>query len=389
MPSGIADYSAELLPLVAERARVTAVCPPMPGRFKRLRPPPGIAVTRPDAFDPESADATYYHLGNNPWHEFAYEAHLARPGIVVLHDFVMHHLVAHLMVEAGNHQDDRYREVLTAEHGPTGDRLATLKRYGVATDFEKFLFPLTGHIVDAARGVVVHSLESRDRVLALRPDVPLAVIPHHAGGPPATVAGVTREEARRRLRLPPAALLIGHFGFITRPKQPEAVVGGFAALHGRFPDARLLLVGADHTGGGMDRLIDRHGVRAAVRHVGFVDLTRFYLYLRAVDVVVNLRYPSAGESSGTFARALAEGRPAIVNNYGSFAEVPRDVALKVEIDGPQAEQVGEHLLHLAGDPSFREALGAGARRYAETVLDPARCARAYVDFASARSRAAA
>ena len=69
----------------------------------------------------------------------------------------------------------------------------------------------------------------------------------------------------------------------------------------------------------------------AAAEAGYVDLTQFYLYLKALDAMINLRYPSAGESSGTFARALAEGRAVIVNNYGSFAEVPGDVALKVEM----------------------------------------------------------
>jgi hypothetical protein len=117
--------------------------------------------------------------------------------------------------------------------------------------------------------------------------------------------------------------------------------------------------------------------------VGYVDLERFYLYLRAVDATVNLRYPSAGESSGTFARALAEGRAAIVNDLGSFAEVPNDVALKVEIDGDQGRQIGEHLTRLAEDEAFRLGMEARAREYAATVLSPARCADLYVEAAAA------
>jgi glycosyltransferase involved in cell wall biosynthesis len=110
-------------------------------------------------------------------------------------------------------------------------------------------------------------------------------------------------------------------------------------------------------------------------------MTRFYEHLRAVDVVVNLRYPSAGESSGTMARAMAEGLPTIVNNYASFAEVPRDVALKVEIDGDQGAQVAAHLLHLAEDADFRARIGRNAGRYAREELDPIRCRDRYVAFA--------
>jgi hypothetical protein len=135
------------------------------------------------------------------------------------------------------------------------------------------------------------------------------------------------------------------------------------------------------TGGGLGRQIARLGLANRVRAAGFVDLERFHLYLRAVDAVINLRYPSAGESSGTFARALAEGRATIVNDYGSFAEIPPDVALKVEVDGDQAEEVGAHLRHLASDDAFRAGVEARAREYAATVLDPVRCRDLYLEVA--------
>jgi O-antigen chain-terminating methyltransferase len=213
------------------------------------------------------------------------------------------------------------------------------------------------------------------------PNVPMVVIPHHAGDPPPEVAGIDRAEARRRLHIPEGAFVVGHFGFITRPKQPAAVVNGFWALHQEQPNSVLLMVGADHTGGALGRLIEQHELREAVRIAGYVDLEKFYIYLRACDAIINLRYPTAGESSGTLARSLAEGRAVIVNNYASWAELPSDVALKVEIDGPQAEQVGRHLLHLAGDPAFRGGVEERSRQYAVEHLDPNVCRDQYLAFA--------
>src|SRR5205085_2418831 len=174
----------------------------------------------------------------------------------------------------------------------------------------------------------------RDRILEADPEASVWVIPHHAGTPPASVDGVDGPGARRRLGLPPDAFLVGQFGFITKPKQPAAVLGGFARLAERRPDARLVLVGENQTPGyALETLIRELGLRDRVTVAGYVDLPTFYLYLRAVDAVVNLRYPTAGEASGTFARALAEGKVNVVTNLGSFAEVPPDVALKVEVDG--------------------------------------------------------
>jgi glycosyltransferase involved in cell wall biosynthesis len=188
------------------------------------------------------------------------------------------------------------------------------------------------------------------------------------------------------LGLPEGAFLVGHFGFVTRPKQPAAVIGGFEQLAKAHPGSMLIVTGADHTGGGLDHLVHRHGLDGRVKKAGYVGLERFYLYLTAVDATINLRYPSAGESSGTFARALAQGRAAIVNDLGSFAEVPDDVALKVDIDGDQAAQIGAHLLRLAGDPAFKQGVEARSRAYARTVLSPERCRDLYLQVA--RSAAA-
>ena len=382
MPSGISEYSAELLPLIAEKADVEAICP-RPGPLRRRRAPRGIRVRAPSSFlaDPGRYDAVFHHLGNNPDHEFVYEAALRHPGICVFHDFVLHHLISHTMVRPG-HQPERYERILRAEHGAAGSRVAELAiAQDAATQFEKFVFPLNTHVARAARGVIVHSEDSRDRMRAIAPGVPVRVIPHHAGVPPAAVRGVDRAAARRRLGLPPDGFLVGHFGFVSPPKQPAALIAGFAQVRRARPDALLLVVGADTTGGGLARLAGTHGVEDAVRTTGYVDLSRFYLYLKAVDAVVNLRYPSAGESSGTLARTLSEGRAAVVNNYGAFAEVPSDAALKVEIDGDQGAEVGAHLVRLAEDPAFRRRIEEGARRHARAALDPLRCRDSYLAFA--------
>ncbi|TML12604.1 MAG: hypothetical protein E6G39_11675, partial [Actinobacteria bacterium] len=381
MPSGIADYSSEIVPYIAERSKVDVFCP-RPGLFRRPRVPRGATLHDPRDYLRliDRYDAAFYHLGNNPYHEFVYKTAKDHPGIAVFHDADLHHLIAHVTIEA-RRDPAGYEDILREELGEMGGRVATLRRLGVASEFEKFVFPLIGHVAVRAEGIVVHSEDARLRMQEVAPDVPMTVIPHHAGEPPQSVRAITREEARRRLGIPADAFVVGHLGFITKPKQPGAVVGGFADLYREFPDALLYMVGADRTGGALGKLVSDLGVAPAVRMSGYVDLTQFYLYLKALDAMINLRYPSAGESSGTFARALAEGRAVIVNNYGSFAEVPGDVALKVEIDSPQAEQVGAHLLHLARDGAFRAHVERRAHEYALQVLDPNRCRDLYLAFA--------
>ncbi len=391
IPSGIADYSAEILPLIAEAAEIDVFTP----KVKVRRGPPvarNVSVRAPEVFArlADDYDAVFYHLGNNPHHDYVYSAALGRPGVAVFHDLVLHHLISFLFAEKKKDWPT-YRAILTEEHGETGEKLVSFRKHGMFTGLEHFLFPLNGHVARRAQAIVVHSEDAREQIGEVAPGTPVTVVPHHAGAPPSEVRAVTREEARRRLAVPPGAFVVAHLGFLTLPKQPAAVLRGFAKLVEARPDALLLVVGQKELSGvALDRLIESLGLGPRVRMAGFVDLPSFYLHLKAADAIVNLRYPSAGEASGTFARALAEGRAIVAGNVGSFARVPSDVVLKVEVDGDQADQVGAHLIRLAREPGLQRALEERARLYAATELDQRRCAQLYLEVARevARSRAA-
>src|SRR6476619_4612673 len=108
--SGIADYSALLLPALEQRIAVEVV---RPGR------------TRPVA----DADVSLYHIGNDPdAHAWIVDALRRRPGVVVLHDFVIHHIVARM---PGRRQDGHaYLTALEREAGVAGRMLGWGVREG-------------------------------------------------------------------------------------------------------------------------------------------------------------------------------------------------------------------------------------------------------------------
>ena len=102
--SGVADYSALLVPELAERVDLTVV------RRKAKRPPRG-------------SDIALYHVGNNPdVHGWIVEALRREPGVVVLHDFVLHHLVAGMTI--GRRDGHGYLDAMEDEHGVVGRLLA-------------------------------------------------------------------------------------------------------------------------------------------------------------------------------------------------------------------------------------------------------------------------
>src|SRR5204862_7616967 len=138
--SGIADYSALLLPALERLLDVDVV---RPGR------------TRPVA----DADVALYHIGNDPdAHAWIVDALRRRPGVVVLHDFVIHHLVAGMTI--GRNDGHAYLAAMEREAGVAGRMLG----WGVLEgrvpplwEVRPTEFPMAGEVLDRATGVIVHS----------------------------------------------------------------------------------------------------------------------------------------------------------------------------------------------------------------------------------------
>ena len=99
-----------------------------------------------------------------------------------------------------------------------------------------------------------------------------------------------------------------------------------------------------------------------MRVLGFAPIEDFVGYLAACDIVLNLRYPTVGESSGTLLRALGLGKAVLVSEVGSFREFPDDVCLKVPVGAGEEDLIFEYLNLLVSRPEVAQALGGRARR---------------------------
>ena len=144
----------------------------------------------------------------------------------------------------------------------------------------------------------------------------------------------------------------------------DVALSAFARLRQIVPRTHYLIVGEAHPEVNLPALIAACGLDGGVTHLGFVaDLAEFVDWIGSVDVVINLRCPTAGETSATALRALAAGCPLIVSNAGWYAELPDEVVLKAP--APTHPDTLFWLLQaLAQQPARRQAMGQAARVYA-------------------------
>ncbi len=124
---------------------------------------------------------------------------------------------------------------------------------------------------------------------------------------------------------------------------------------------------------------------SALKVTGYVNIDEFTDYIDATDVCLNLRWPYNGETSGSLMRILAKGKCVVVNNIGSFGELPGEACVKLQSvkEMTPEEEIAEiygAMKRLAGQKELREAIGQSARRYAETTLDLKLVAKEYADF---------
>jgi glycosyltransferase involved in cell wall biosynthesis len=353
--SGIADYSALLLPALRERIDVQVV------RRGRTRPSRGT-------------DLALYHVGNDPnAHGWIVDAlrkrHSGQPGVVVLHDFVLHHLVAGLTI--GRRDGHGYLDAMEREGGVVGRLLGhgvLDKRIPPLWESRPEDFHLAGEVLGLATGLIVHSRHVEERARAAGFEGPVWRVPHPAWEvPPFQPARVE------------GSPLIGSFGNVNASKRIPQLLEAFARLRRERPDAQLLLVGAVSPGFDLDRRLQRLGLSGdGIIRETYVEEERLWALMAACDICVNLRAPTMGETSGSVIRQLSLGKPVVVSDVGWFAELPDSVALKVPVDGRETETLYAALELLARDEGVRAAMSAAALELVRREHDLARVADLYV-----------
>src|SRR5688572_4629003 len=348
--SAIADDSALLLPALARRLEIAVV------RRGRTRPVRG-------------ADLALYHLGNNPdAHGWIVDALRRRPGVVVLHEFVLHHLIAGLTI--GRRDGHGYLDAMEREGGVVGRLLGhgvLDKRIPPLWESRPDDFHLAGEVLDLATGLIVHSRYVEERARAAGYERPVWRIPHPAWPVPPVAAAELEGDP-----------LIGCFGNVNASKRVPQLLEAFARLRRDRPAARLALVGATSPGFDLDRRLQRLGLSGeGIIRMDYVPEERLWALMAACDAFVNLRAPTMGETSGSVVRQLSLGKPVVVSDVGWFSELPDEVALKVPVGEREVETLHAALELLATRKDVRRAMGEAAAQLARREHDLERVAELY------------
>lgn len=401
--TGIADYAADVLALLAGRHQIDVFHAQAEVAADRL--PRGCvahaAETLPARHADRPYDAVVYQMGNGPAHAFQYPLLARVPGLLVLHDLVLHHSRARMFLDAPEvraYAADpssaalrararvplaEYEAELRQAYPAQAQRLAEAQLATVGA-LLPYAYPLFRGAVEASRTVAVHNEYMAAAVRAEVPGRPVVRIPmpmrREAVAEPQVAA------LRRRHGLGMEDFLVGCFGLVTPEKRIESVALAVGRAGALLPGLRLLLVGPTPDRAWLDAVLRRAGIAARTIVAGRVPLEELPAHMELADLAVHLRYPTARETSAALLRLLAQGRPTLMSDLEHLADVPEDAVARADVTDEEGA-VLRTILRLFPRPGARERLGERAAAFVAREHAAERAAAAYED-ALAKTRAA-
>ncbi len=389
--SGIAGRSAELVPLLAARghgvdvfvdgARVRpapiADEPPAPGAFRIVNAHDFVWRQAKRHYD-----LAVYQVGNSHLHRFIWPYLYRYPGLSVLHDGRVHHARAEALLSAGRAAD--YVAEFAWSHPAAGPDGANFGLLGIDGPFY-YQWPMVRGIMATSRVVAAHS---PGVVRELAAEYPGKVIEHIALGEGRGDLDVTRasQDFRAARAIAADALVFGVFGGLTAEKRILEILAAFASIRAWIPGARLLLAGAADPILGLDDRISALQISDAVIRLSAATDDEFDRAIAATDVVLNLRWPTALETSGPWVRSLALSRATVIIDLPHQSHVPAldprtwrrlapcddlspsadDRAITVAIDLRDLNHsLRAAMRRLGSDAALRRRIGAAARLWWE------------------------
>jgi glycosyltransferase involved in cell wall biosynthesis len=325
----------------------------------------------------QPGDVNLYHVGNNALHREIYARARAEPGIAVIHDSVLQHFFLGSLDEA------TYEAEFVYNYGEWSRGLAHdlwKERARSGSDPRYFARPMLKRILATSKAAIVHNPAAAAIAREHAPDARIFEIPHLFVAPqlPSIIDTL---RFRQSLGLRPRTLLIGTFGHQRETKRLHIVLGAFEEALVRGADVRLLVSG-EFVSETYARSIESRLDNPNILRTPYLSEPDFLRYLAATDLCVNLRYPSAAESSGVAIRMMGIGKAVAFTRDAAVSRFPENACLRVDVGPVEQQMLADYILWLAGNREAGEAIGQNAARYIAAAHAPTKVAAAYWDVVS-------
>ncbi len=318
-------------------------------------------------------DLVVHVVGNSALHLEVVRAARRRPGLVVLHDGALVHLVAALDQQAGT-------TFLADAVSGGGDAARESHRRYLAGDGRELqrlagMLPLTDVVLQDSLGVLTHSHWMARRLLGQTlGQVSVARLPSLVPPDPAPApAGGAKAGGDD------ADVVLVVAGVVNANKCVDRLIRAVAGSDVLRRRMTVRVVGpVDRSvGTGLVELAGREGVGERVELLGGLARAGYEAVLAGADVFACLRDPVLEAASASLLETMSTGRPVVVYGHGHYAELPADVVVAVDPAAGTAA-LTEALERLVTDPEAARATGLRGAAHVTACHDTGQYAEALV-----------
>lgn len=362
--SGISDYSVALIKALSKVYDITLYT----GNY--VLDEPSLAeypVLRHgyDDIDFDLFDYRVYNIGNHPgFHGFIYEAAIKHPGMVILHDYMLYFLFTGYYQKRNDLYSKLYSEndlnsFLTVKRAVKKNGPDLLNQPELT-----FSLPLNKELLSSGNKIMVHSEYAREKVLSTgfitEDKVRKINLLAHVD---TNDEIISKEDLFAKYNIPMDAFVISSLGYIAPTKLNREICEAVKSISG-YSTKKLCYVMA-----GDGEYVDDELEFGKIIKTGYVGEKEFNSFVSHSDLIINLRNPTVGETSGAMIRILQLGKASIVNDIGWFAEIPDDCAVKLGIENIESN-LEKCINELIDDEAGRLAMGENAAAYIKKEFAP-------------------
>lgn len=378
--SGISDYSEDLLPFLSPFAEIdlfiaAGVTPTNPAIIEKFAIFPHTEFARQR--QRKRYDLCLYQMGNNTdYHTYMADYLQTYPGIVTLHDYVLHHFYATLFLQGKRY--DEYQTAMETYYGNLGRISAEQFRQGIISDYLFCQVPFYQPAVNPSLGIVAHSSYVKAKLLQYNPAYRVAMI--NMGILPPKLADYPLEDLRRKHRLPPDSFVIASFGFVSPGKRIHEILRAFARFVKHAPDALCLFVGEELPVFNVRPFIHELALDDKVIITGYTPYQDFLEYIALSDVCVNLRHPTVRATSANLLKIMAFAKPVLASDLCELLDLPAACCLKIPLNDTEEARLLQAFQTLYTDRAYGLTLGKAARTFIEEHHSMPQAAEKYIAF---------
>ncbi|MGN0639069.1 MAG: hypothetical protein ACI4J0_11915 [Huintestinicola sp.] len=371
MKSGISDYSVVLVDALKDNFDITLFSDNYDITDDSLKKYPVLKFGA-DIVDFDSFDYILYNMGNNAeFHSYIYETALKHPGIIIQHDLVLFHFIWGYYKEQKRtlftslYKDFSIEEFVSFKEG--------FKNHQINIQLASKL-PLNTELLRSENRFITHSEYTKNKILdtgLVKADRIAHINLIEQISDNAVI--IDREELFGKYKIPTDAVVICAFGYIQNTKLNRETCHAVKKIAARS-DKKICYVMVGKGEYVNDELED-----GLIIKTGFTELDEFNSFVSYADIIVNLRNPTMGETSGAMLRILQLGKVCITNNGGWFSELPDDCVCKIDLDDTE-KNLEVALSELISDRDKCCQMGKNAARYVKEECSAGVISKKMTDF---------